>query len=204
MFEEYYPSELLANAVKEFSKLPGIGEKTALRLVMHLLKQDEKQVENFAQSIVKVKKETHRCKVCNNISDGETCDICSSYSRNHSIICIVEDIQDLLAVERTRQYNGVYHVLGGLISPLDGIKPSDLSIDKLFERIENEPVEEIIFALDATTEGEATSMYLYKKLQNYNIKISSIARGVGFGDELHYSDEITLGRSILERVPFEK
>ncbi len=203
MFEEYYPSQLLANAVKEFSKLPGIGEKTALRLVLHLLRQDEPQVLEFAQSILDLKQKSYRCKVCHNVSDTEVCDICSNPRRDHTLVCVVEDIQDLLAIERTRQFNGVYHVLEGLISPIEGIKPSDLNIATLESRVAAGGISEIILALNTTTEGEATAMYLYKKLGKYGVKLSTIARGVAFGDELQYTDEITLGRSILERKPFE-
>ncbi len=203
MFEEYYPSTLLANAVKEFSKLPGIGEKTALRLVLHLLKQDEQQVLEFAQAIIDVKQKTYRCKICHNISDSEVCDICANPHRDHSLVCIVEDVQDLLAIERTRQYRGVYHVLEGLISPVESVGPSDLNIASLEERVKSGEIKEVILALNTTTEGEATSWYLYKKLSKYDVKITTIARGVAFGDELQYTDEITLGRSILERKPFE-
>ena len=203
MFEEYYPSTLLANAVKEFSKLPGIGEKTALRLVLHLLKQDEQQVLEFAQAIIDVKQKTYRCKICHNISDSEVCDICANPHRDHSLVCVVEDVQDLLAIERTRQYRGVYHVLEGLISPVESVGPSDLNIASLEERVKSGEIKEVILALNTTTEGEATSWYLYKKLSKYDVKITTIARGVAFGDELQYTDEITLGRSILERKPFE-
>ncbi len=204
MFEEYFPSQLLASAVKEFSKLPGIGEKTALRLVLHLLKQDVEQVKQFANAIVELKEKSYRCKVCHNISDTEVCEICSNPHRDHGTICVVEDIHDLLAIERTHQYNGTYHVLEGLISPLEGIRPSDINIGSLEQRVKNGQVNEVILALNTTTEGEATSLYIYKKLSQYNIKLTTIARGVAFGDELQYTDEITLGRSILERQPFKK
>ena len=202
--ERRYPSKLLDNAVNQFKKLPGIGEKTALRLVLHLFNMDKEQVEEFSSSILKLKTEAHRCKICNNLSDGEVCEICSDQSRDHSIVCVVEDIPDLLAIERTGQYRGVYHVLGGLISPMDGIGPSNLFIDSLIKRIEQGGVKEVIFALNTTPEGDATSLYLYNRLKPYNIQISTIARGVGFGDELQYTDEITLGMSIVERMPFEK
>ncbi len=204
MFEEYFPSQLLANAVKEFSKLPGIGEKTALRLVLHLLKQDTDQVKQFAQAIVDLKEKSYRCKICHNISDSEICDICASGHRDHSVVCVVEDIHDLLAIERTHQYNGVYHVLEGLISPLDGIRPSDININTLEERVKRGDINEVILALNTTTEGEATSMYIFKRLSKYGLRITTIARGVAFGDELQYTDEITLARSIMERVPFKK
>ncbi len=204
MFEEYFPSQLLANAVKEFSKLPGIGEKTALRLVLHLLKQDTEQVKQFAQALVDLKEKSYRCRVCHNISDNEVCDICASPHRDHSIVCVVEDIHDLLAIERTHQYNGTYHVLQGLISPLEGVRPSDINIDTLENRVKQSDIKEVILALNTTTEGEATSMYIYKRLSRYDIKITTIARGVAFGDELQYTDEITLARSIMERQPFKK
>ena len=204
MFEEYFPSQLLANAVKEFSKLPGIGEKTALRLVLHLLKQDKDQVEAFARAIVDLKEKSYRCRICHNISDSEVCDICASHHRDHSTICVVEDIHDLLAIERTHQYNGVYHVLEGLISPLEGIRPSDINIQSLEERVKKGGIKEVILALNTTTEGEATSMFIYKRLSQYDVSVTTIARGVAFGDELQYTDEITLARSILERKPFKK
>ncbi len=204
MFEEYFPSQLLANAVKEFTKLPGIGEKTALRLVLHLLNQDTQQVKQFAQALVDLKENTYRCKICHNISDNEVCDICASPHRDHSVVCVVEDIHDLLAIERTHQYHGTYHVLQGLISPLEGIRPSDINIASLEERIKKGGINEVILALNTTTEGEATSLFIYKKLEKYNVQITTIARGVAFGDELQYTDEITLARSIMERKPFKK
>jgi len=203
MFEEYFPSQLLANAVKEFSKLPGIGEKTALRLVLHLLKQDKEQVRVFAKSIIELKENSYRCKICHNISDNEICDICNSSHRDHSVICVVEDIQDLLAIERTHQYNGVYHILEGIISPLIGVSPSDINIQSLEERVRKGGIKEVILALNTTTEGEATSLFIYKRLSQYPISITTIARGVAFGDELQYTDEITLARSITERKPFK-
>lgn len=204
MIEEYFPSQLLANAVKEFSKLPGIGEKTALRLVLHLLNQDTQQVRQFANAIVELKEKSYRCKICHNISDSEVCDICSNPHRDHSTVCVVEDIHDLLAIERTHQYHGTYHVLQGLISPLEGVRPSDINIETLENRVKQGDIKEIILALNTTTEGEATSMFIFRRLSKYDIQITTIARGVAFGDELQYTDEITLARSIMERQPFKK
>ncbi len=204
MFEEYFPSQLLANAVKEFAKLPGIGEKTALRLVLYLLKQDTEQVKQFAQALVDLKEKSYRCKICHNVSDNEICDICANPQRDHSTVCVVEDVHDLLAIERTHQFRGTYHVLEGLISPLEGIRPSDINISSLEERVKQGDIKEIILALNTTTEGEATGLYIYRRLSKYKIQITTIARGVAFGDELQYTDEITLARSIMERQPFKK
>ncbi len=200
MFEEEFSSKLLSKAVSEFAKLPGIGKKTALRLVLHLLNQNEEQVHTFADSIVRLKKEIKVCKKCNNLSDSDLCDICANSKRNDSVICVVENIKDIIAVEKTMQFNGLYHVLGGLISPIDGIAPSDLNITGLEQRLKNENTKELVFALNTTMEGETTSFYLFKKFKNYNVEISTIARGVGFGDELEYTDEITLGRAIANRT----
>jgi recombination protein RecR len=197
-------SKLLAEAVEEFSKLPGIGNKTALRLVLHLLKQDEKAVENFSNAIIKMKQETGFCKICNNLSDSEICSICSNLKRDASIICVVEGINDVMAIEQTQQYKGLYHVLGGVISPIDGIGPSQLKINDLIERIGNNNITEIIFALPTTMEGETTAFYIYKKLEDYSCSVSSIAKGIAIGDELQYADEITLGQSILNRRPFNE
>lgn len=198
-----YPSKLLENAVNEFASLPGIGKKTAFRLVMHLLRQKESEVERFGESIVKLKKEIKYCKICFNISDNDVCDICSDNSRDRSIVCIVENIRDVIAIEKTGQYRGVYHVLGGIISPMDGIGPSDLNIDQLEEKVKTGNIGEIIFALSTTMEGDTTNYYIYRRLMPYNIKITSLSRGVAIGDELEYTDEITLGRSIVNRMPFE-
>lgn len=198
-----YPSKLLENAVNEFASLPGIGKKTAFRLVMHLLRQKEPDVERFGESIVKLKKEIKYCKICFNISDNDVCDICSDNSRDRSIMCIVENIRDVIAIERTGQYRGVYHVLGGIISPMDGIGPSDLNIDRLEEKVKAGNISEVIFALSTTMEGDTTNYYIYRRLMPYNIKITSLSRGVAIGDELEYTDEITLGRSIVNRMPFE-
>lgn len=198
-----FSSKLLENAVAEFSKLPGVGQKTALRLVLHLLNQEKDDVERFGLAIVKLRNEILFCKVCNNISDQHTCEICASHKRDHSTICIVEDTRDVMAIENTNQFNGVYHVLGGLISPMDGIGPADLEIDSLLARIAPGEVKEVIFALSATMEGDTTIFYLNKRLKDFNINISTIARGIAFGGELEYVDEITLGRSIATRVPYE-
>ena len=198
-----YPSRLLEDAVNEFAKLPGIGRKTALRLVLYLLKQETEEVNHFGETMIKLRNEIKYCTSCNNISDIEVCNICANNSRDHSIICIVENIQDVLSIENTQQYNGIYHVLGGIISPMDGIGPGELKLDTLEEKISNAEVKEIIFALSTTMEGDTTNFYIYKKFKMYPIKISTIARGVSIGDELEYADEITLGRSILNRTPFE-
>ncbi|WCT14964.1 recombination mediator RecR [Mucilaginibacter jinjuensis] len=198
-----FSSKLLENAVAEFSKLPGVGQKTALRLVLHLLNQDKDEVERFSTAMTKLRNEILFCKVCNNISDQPICEICASHKRDRGTICIVEDTRDVMAIENTNQFNGVYHVLGGLISPMDGIGPSDLEIDSLLARINPGEVKEVIFALSATMEGDTTIFYLNKRLKDFKINISTIARGIAFGGELEYVDEITLGRSIATRVPYE-
>ena len=198
-----FSSKLLENAVAEFAKLPGVGQKTALRLVLHLLNQDKQDVEQFSKTISKLRNEIQFCSVCHNISDQSVCEICSSHKRDHSLICVVEDTRDVMAIENTNQYNGVYHVLGGLISPMDGVGPSDLQVDTLVERLKANETKEIIFALSATMEGDTTLFYLHKRVKNFNITISTIARGIAFGGELEYVDEITLGRSIATRVPYE-
>ncbi|MCK4343978.1 MAG: recombination protein RecR [Bacteroidales bacterium] len=203
MSMQNYPSRLLEDAVNEFAKLPGIGRKTALRLVLYLLKQDTEEVNHFGKTMIKLRNEIKYCTSCNNISDTEVCNICADNSRDHSIICIVENIQDVLSIENTQQYNGIYHVLGGIISPMDGIGPGELKLDTLEEKISKAEVKEIIFALSTTMEGDTTNFYIYKKFKMYPIKISTIARGVSIGDELEYADEITLGRSIMNRTPFE-
>ena len=197
-----YPSVLLERAVDEFSKLPGIGAKTAMRLVLHLLRQDTKAVEAFGNSIIRLRQEVKFCKVCHNISDNETCEICSNPRRDHSTVCVVENIQDVMAIENTQQYRGVYHVLGGVISPMDGIGPNDLQIASLVERVQGGEVEEVILALNPTMEGDTTNFYLYRKLADMGVKISVIARGVAQNDELQYTDEVTLGRSIVNRTLF--
>ena len=198
-----FSSKLLDNAVNEFSKLPGIGKKTALRLVLYLLRQDVEQVDMFGEAIIKLRNEVKHCKVCNNISDNDICEICSNPSRDHSLICVVESIKDVIAIENTHQYNGIYHVLGGIISPMDGIGPNDLKIDLLEQNVAKGDVKELIFALSTTMEGDTTNFFLYKKLGKYNVIMSTIARGVSIGDELEYTDELTLGRSIVNRTPFE-
>ena len=204
MIQQQYPSQLLERAVQEFAKLPGIGRKTALRLVLHLLRQEEEDVTLLTDAISKMKKEVKRCRVCHNISDSEVCPICSDTRRDDSTICVVENIQDVMAVENTQQFNGLYHVLGGVISPMDGIGPADLEIDSLVERVGEGHVKEVILALSSTMEGDTTNFYIFRKLAPYSdVKISIIARGISVGDELEYTDEVTLGRSILNRTLFE-
>ncbi len=195
-----YPSQLLEKAVTEFSKLPGVGRKTALRLVLHLLRQPCDEVEEFAEAIARVRKDIRHCSVCHNISDTEVCPICSDPRRDKSVICVVENIQDVMAVENTQQFHGLYHVLGGIISPMDGIGPSDIEIDSLVERVSQGGVEEVILALASTMEGDTTNFYIQRKLQPLGVKISVIARGISVGDELEYTDELTLGRAILNRT----
>ena len=199
-----YPSTLLENAVNEFAKLPGIGKKSALRLVLHLLRQDEGKVDNFAEAIVKLKQEVKYCNKCHNISDTDLCEICSDNSRNKSLICVVENIKEVMAIEKTGQFKGLYHVLGGIISPIDGVGPSDLEITSLEERVKKGEIDELILALSATMEGDTTNFYIFRKLQPYNLRVSIIARGVSIGDEIEYADEVTLGRSILNRTPFDE
>jgi recombination protein RecR len=198
-----FPSKLVDDAVNEFSRLPGIGRKTALRLVLHLLKQDSNITEAFGNTIIKMRNEIKFCKECHNISDTEICHICANPFRDKTIVCIVEDIRDMLAVENTNQYRGVYHILGGIISPMDGIGPGDLNIDSLIKKVSGGEVKEVIMALRTTMEGDTTNFYLYKKLHEFPVSISAIARGVAIGDELEYTDEITLGRSIINRTPYE-
>lgn len=199
---QQYPSLLLQKAVDEFSKLPGVGKKTAMRLVLHLLRQETEEVDAFGKAITQLKHEVKYCKVCHNISDTDICQICANPSRDSSIICVVESIQDVMAVEATQQFHGLYHVLGGVISPMDGIGPSDLQIDSLVERVSNGDVKEVILALSSTMEGDTTNFYIYRKLADKSVKISVIARGISIGDELEYTDEITLGRSIVNRTLF--
>lgn len=203
MHLDRFPSRLLENAVNEFAKLPGIGRKSALRLVLHMLKQDVHEVEMFANSLLQLRSEVKHCKVCHNISDTDVCNICSNPSRNASFICVVENIKDVMAIENTHQFSGLYHVLGGIISPMDGIGPSDLEVESLVKRVNEGSVEEIVLALSTTMEGDTTNFFIYKKLKNLNIKISTLARGVSIGDELEYTDEVTLGRSIVNRMNFE-
>lgn len=189
--------------MQEFSKLPGIGRKTALRLVLHLLREDTEEVLLFADTIARMRQEVKHCKVCHNISDSDVCPICSDPRRDEHTICVVENVQDVMAVENTQQFNGLYHVLGGVISPMDGIGPSDLEIDSLVERIKKGDVKEVILALGSTMEGDTTGFYIFRKLAPYDVKLTAIARGISVGDELEYTDEVTLGRSILNRTPFE-
>lgn len=197
-----YPSVLLEKAVSEFAKLPGVGRKTAMRLVLHLLRQDVAAVEAFGNAIITLKREVKYCKVCHNISDTDVCRICSNPQRDASVVCVVENIRDVMAVEATQQFRGLYHVLGGVISPMDGIGPSDLQIDSLVERVQAGNVKEVILALSTTMEGDTTNFYIYRKLEKFGIKLSVIARGISVGDELEYADEVTLGRSIVNRTPF--
>lgn len=198
-----FSSKLLEDAVNEFGKLPGIGQKTALRLVLHLLNKEHGEVAQFGNTLIKLKNDIKNCVVCHNISDFDTCSICASIKRDKELICVVEDTRDVMAIENTHQYFGVYHVLGGLISPMDGIGPSDLNIETLVDRVKEGAVKEIILALSANMEGDTTLFYLHKKLKDFNIPITTIARGIAFGGELEYADEVTLGRSIITRVPYE-
>lgn len=196
------PSKHLENAVNQIARLPGIGKKTALRLALHLLRQPLNDVHEFASSINHLREETRYCRTCHNISDTETCPICANPRRDSSVICVVENVQDVMAIENTQQYHGLYHVLGGVISPMDGVGPNDIEIESLIQRVDNGEVSEVIFALASTMEGDTTNFYISKRLQGYDIKLSVIARGISVGDELEYTDEITLGRSILNRTPF--
>ena len=198
-----FPSKLLENAVNEFSKLPGIGKKTALRLVLHLLKKEVDEVLRFSRSLTQLREEVKHCTICRNISDHDICNICSNPARDHRIVCVVENIRDVMSIENTRQYRGVYHVLGGIISPMDGIGPADLEIESLLLRVEKGETDEIIFALSTTMEGDSTNFYIFKKLKDFPVKITTLARGVSIGDEIEYTDEITLGRSIVNRMLFE-
>ena len=201
--QQQYPSQLLEKAVTELAKLPGIGRKTALRLVLHLLRQPAEDVEGFATAVSRMKQEVRYCRVCHNISDEEVCPICSDHRRDRSTVCVVENIQDVLAVENTQQYHGLYHVLGGIISPMDGIGPADLEIDSLVERVRRGGIEEVILALSSTMEGDTTNFYISRKLSDVDVKLSVIARGISVGNELEYTDEVTLGRSIMNRIPFK-
>ncbi len=199
-----YPSLLLENAVNQFAKLPGIGRKTALRLVLYLLKQENAEVTNFAEALLLLKNEVRYCEVCKNISDTDKCRICSDPSRNEEIVCVVETVKDVMLIENTSQFRGLYHVLGGIISPMDGVGPADLEIESLLQRVAAGNIKEIILALSTTMEGDTTNFYLYKKLSQYPVQISTIARGISVGDELQYADEVTLGRSIVNRIPFKE
>jgi recombination protein RecR len=197
-----YSSRLLEAAVNEFATLPGIGHKTALRLVLHLIKQNSAALETFGNTIIRLGTALKFCKVCRNICDDELCPVCADNKRDHSTICIVESIKDVMIIENTQQYRGVYHVLGGIISPMNGLGPSDLTISSLEERVKQGAINEIILALSATMEGDTTNFYLYRRLSPYKILFSTLARGVSIGDELEYTDEITLGRSLINRIPF--
>ena len=199
-----FSSKLIEKAVNEMSQLPGIGKRTALRLVLHLLKQPKEQTGFLSQALVSMREDIKYCASCHNISDSAMCEICANKNRNHQIVCIVEDIRDVMAIENTGQFRGVYHVLGGKISPIDGVGPSQLNISSLVEKVKSGAVNEIIFALSSTMEGDTTNFYIYKQITDCEIIISTIARGISVGDELEYADEVTLGRSILHRVPFEK
>mgnify|MGYP002706481770 FL=1 len=201
---QQYSSALLEKAVGEFAKLPGIGRKTALRLVLFMLRQGDNDVDQFVNAVSKMKREVKYCRVCHNISDTDVCPICSDHSRDAATICVVENVQDVLAVENTQQFHGLYHVLGGIISPMDGIGPADLEIDSLVSRVAAGGVKEVILALSSTMEGDTTNFYISRKLADYSVKLSVIARGISVGDELEYTDEVTLGRSILNRTPFNQ
>jgi recombination protein RecR len=198
-----FSSQLMESAVNEFAKLPGIGRKTALRLVLHLLKQEKDHVEHFGEVISKMRNEIKFCQRCNNVSDADICSICSNTSRKQELICVVETLREVIAIEATQQYNGVYHVLGGVISPLDGIGPDQLNIESLLNRVAREKTEEIVFALSPTIQGDTTIYYIQKKLQTTGIRITTIARGIAFGGELEYTDEMTLARSLQNRLPIE-
>ena len=200
--ERQFPSLLLGRAVEEFSRLPGIGSKTALRLVLYLLRQDDEFVSQFTEAVQRMKKEVKFCSRCHNISDDDVCSICSDHHRDASTVCVVENIQDVMAIEKTQQYRGLYHVLGGIISPMDGIGPADLTIDALVERVQREQVKEVIFALASTMEGDTTCFYISRKLAHTPATLSVISRGISVGDELEYTDEVTLGRSIINRIPY--
>lgn len=198
-----FHSRLIEEAVDQMASLPGVGRKTALRLVLHLLKRDEEAVDRFANAFAKLKKEIKTCKVCHNLSDSETCSICQDPKRDHSTICVVESIRELLAIEATEQFHGAYHILGGVISPVDGVGPADLMVDSLIQRVASKQVKEVIFAVSATMEGETTTFYLYRKLAPLEVKMTVIARGVAIGDELQHADEVTLARSISQRQPYQ-
>ncbi|HYJ65800.1 MAG TPA: recombination mediator RecR [Parafilimonas sp.] len=199
-----FSSSLLENAVNEFAKLPGIGKKTALRMVLHLLKQDESATENFSEVIARMRKEIKFCQRCYNVSDADICSICANSMRNQRTICVVENIRDVIAIENTQQFSGTYHILGGIISPLDGIGPDQLQIESLIQRIQKEQTEELIFALSPNIQGDTTIYYIQKKIQNLSCRITTIARGIAFGGELEYADELTLGRSLQNRMPVDR
>lgn len=197
-----FPSVLLEKAVAEFAKLPGVGRKTAIRFVLHMLKQDIKDVERFSNSIIELSRDIKHCNICHNISDNDTCNICSNKMRDFSTVCVVESIKDVMAIEATQQYRGVYHVLGGIISPMDGVGPNDINISSLIDRVREGNIKEVILALSTTMEGDTTNFYIYKRLEEFGVKLSIISRGISIGDELEYADEVTLGRSIVGRTEF--
>ncbi|MDP6922535.1 MAG: recombination mediator RecR [Lutibacter sp.] len=199
-----FSSKLLENAVSEVAQLPGIGKRTALRLVLHLLKQPKSQTHHLAEALIQLTEEIVLCKQCHNISDVEVCEICANPLRKKEVICVVEDIRDVMAIENTGQYKGLYHVLGGKISPIEGVGPQHLTIDTLVEKVRSGAVKEVVFALSSTVEGDTTNFYIFKQLEPFDVAVSTIARGIAIGDELQYADQLTLGRSILHRVPFEK
>lgn len=200
--EQEFASTLLDAAVNEFAKLPGIGRKTALRLVLHILRQDVQQAHLLGEAIIKLREEVKYCRVCHNISEHDVCEVCSNPMRDHSVICVVENVKDVISIENTRSHNGLYHVLGGLISPMDGVGPGDIEIDSLVERVSGGGVNEVILALSATMEGDTTAFYIFRRLAPTGVKVSVIARGVQVGNEIEYTDELTLGRSITNRTPF--
>jgi len=200
---QLYSSKLLENVVNEFSKLPGIGKKTAMRMALHLLRQDEESVKQFGQAVIRLRSEVMYCRECHNLSDTDLCEICSSPRRDHSMVCVVETVRDVMSIENTMQYQGVYHVLGGVISPMDGIGPADLTIDSLERKIASGAVSEIILALSATMEGDTTNFYIFRKVKHNEVTVTTLARGLSVGDELEYADQVTLGRSIINRMPFE-
>lgn len=198
-----FSSKYIEDLINEFAKLPGVGRKTATRYMLHILKQSEKETEEFVSALLHLKRELKHCTVCHNISDKEVCNICSNHNRDKTSLCVVEDIRDVMAIENTQQYRGVYHVLGGIISPLDGIGPADLNIESLVKRMSAGNIKEVIMALSTTMEGDTTNFYIYKRLKEFNLIVTTIARGIAIGDELEYADEITLGRSITNRIPYE-
>ena len=198
-----FSSKLLENAVNEMSQLPGIGKRTALRLVLHMLKQPLQQTQGLAQSLIALREQINFCSSCHNLSDAKLCEICASPNRSQKLVCVVEDIRDVMAIEATSQYRGHYHVLGGKISPMDGIGPLDLTIDSLVQKVKNGQIDELIFALSSTMEGDTTNFYIFKQIEDFAVKTTTVARGISVGDELEYADEVTLGRSIINRIPFE-
>ncbi|MCB0396061.1 MAG: recombination protein RecR [Flavobacteriales bacterium] len=204
MNPQSHSSGVFEEAVLAFSKLPGIGKKTAVRMVLHMLRQDSAELERFGHAVLNLKDKIRYCKSCHNIADEELCHICNNTSRDHEMICVVENIRDVMAIENTRLYKGIYHILGGIISPMDGIGPSELNIESLVEKARNNAITEVIMALSTTMEGDTTNFYLYKRLKEFNVKVSTLARGVAMGDDLEYADELTLGRSLTHRIPYEE